>query len=67
MRIRIVRAAQDDLDSQWLYLAENGSLKTVDHFESRVTHVLELLTEQPRMGVARDELRSGLRSFPINA
>ena len=66
MEIRISVEAEADLQNQWLHLASNSSLDSANTFEARVDHVLALLTDQPQMGRARDELIPNLRSFPLD-
>jgi toxin ParE1/3/4 len=59
--------AESDLDDIWHYVAtRSGRVETADRLiDSIVDHIL-LLARFPNMGRARDEdLRPGLRSFPV--
>jgi len=56
--------AGDDIAEIWDFIAED-SLMQADAFVDRLDLKLQLLATQPLMGRARDELTSGLRSFPF--
>lgn len=57
-------AADVDLLEIWSYVSPNG-LDAADEFLDRFERAFELLAEQPFVGRAREELASGLRSFPV--
>jgi len=59
--------ADSDLDEIWYYIAsKSGSLDIADRLIDSITDRFFLLARQPNIGRARDEdLRPGLRSFPI--
>jgi toxin ParE1/3/4 len=59
--------SDSDLDNIWLYIATNsGNFDIADRFIDSITHRFLLLASYPNIGRARDEdLRSGLRSFPV--
>ena len=58
--------AEADLDDIWLYIAkESQSVERAGHFLDRFAVFFTLLTENPYMGRARDDLRRGYCSFPI--
>lgn len=56
--------AQEDLTEIWEYIADD-SINRADAFIDTVDGKLRTLAAQPMMGRARDELMSGLRSFPV--
>lgn len=56
-------AAADILDI-WDYIAED-SLEQADRWVDKLNEKFELLAIQPMIGRARDELATGLRSFPF--
>lgn len=58
-----------DLDDIWYYVAKNsGSADTADRLINSITDRFFLLAGYPHLGRARDEdLRPGLRSFPVGA
>lgn len=59
--------ADFDLDSIWYYVAtESGSIKVADRLIDTITERFLLLANYPNLGRRRDdELRPGLRSFPV--
>jgi len=59
--------ADSDLDDIWCYVAsKSGSVEVADRLIDSITDRFVLLARYPNMGRARDEdLRSGLRSFPV--
>lgn len=58
--------ADSDLDEIWYYVAkESGSVERADGFIDSITGRFYLLSENPYIGRSRDDLRSGLRSFPV--
>ena len=64
-----VRSAQadSDLDSIWYYIAtESGSIEIADRLVDTITERFFLLAQYPHMGRRRDDdLRPGVRSFPV--
>lgn len=67
MAHRLAIEAEADLDDIWFYTARNsGSLEIADRFIEVLTDRFYLLTRNPYIGRRRDEeLRPGLRSFPV--
>ena len=62
---RLSPEAEDQLDSIWLYIAgESGSIDTANRVIDRITERFWVLAQHPFVGRRRDDLRSGLRSFP---
>ncbi|MBZ5570860.1 MAG: type II toxin-antitoxin system RelE/ParE family toxin [Acidobacteriia bacterium] len=59
--------AEADLDGLWYYVAkESGSIEIADRLIDSITERFPLLSRNPRLGRRRDEeLRPGLRSFPV--
>jgi toxin ParE1/3/4 len=64
---RVAPEAEADLDEIWLYIAqESGSLEIADRLIDSLTERFFLLSRNPYLGRRRDEeLRPGLRSFPV--
>lgn len=56
--------AQDDIADIWGYIAEDSELQA-DAFVDRLDAKFQLLARQPGLGRVREELASGLRSFPV--
>jgi toxin ParE1/3/4 len=67
MAHRVALEAEADLDDIWYYIAGgSGSLEIADRFVDSLTERFYLLSRNPFLGRRRDEeLRSGLRSFPV--
>ena len=66
MAHRLSPEAEFDLDSIWLYVAgESGSIENADRIIDTLTDRFWLLAQHPHIGRHRDDLRSGLRSFPV--
>ena len=67
MAHRLAPAATFDLDDIWLYIAkESGSLEIADKMIEAITERFWLISRHQHIGRGRDEdLRSGLRSFPV--
>ena len=59
--------ADSDLDGNWYYVASrSGSVEIADRLVDSITERFFLLASHPNLGRSRDEdLRSGLRSFPV--
>lgn len=58
--------ADSDVDSIWYYIAtESGSVDVADRLVESITERFFLLAKYPHIGRRRDDLRPGLRSFPI--
>lgn len=68
MAHRLASEAQDDLDAIWYYLAtESRNVAIADRVIDRITEAFYLLATHPHIGRRRDEdLRPGLRSFPVS-
>lgn len=64
-RYRLTEAATSDLDSVWLYVAEQGSIPAADHLIEDIVGRFPLLAFHPDMGRAREDFAPGLRSFPV--
>lgn len=58
--------ADDDLLAAWLHIATDNPV-AADNCLDRIQHVCALIAENPAMGIERDELRVGVRSFPVDS
>lgn len=66
MTHRLAPEAETDLDDIWYYVAkESGSVETADRMIDRITETFYLLATHPHLGRRREDLRAGLRSFPV--
>jgi len=65
---RLSLEAEAELDSIWLHVArESGSIETANRVVDDLTESFWLLAQHPRIGRRRDDdLRPGLRTFPVN-
>jgi len=58
--------ADSDLDDIWYYVAkESGSPDRAERFIAFITERFYLLSANPFIGRSRDDLRPGLRTFPV--
>jgi len=58
-------SAENDLLEAWLYIAED-SIDAADRLLDQIDTETRTLLMQPRIGRARDELATGLRSWPTS-
>ena len=65
---RLALEAEAELDEIWRYIArESGSTEIATRVVENITDHFWLLARYPYLGRARDEdLRPGLRSFPVD-
>jgi len=56
--------AEIDLLEIWLYIADD-SVRAANRFTKKITDRFPLLARFPDIGQQRDDLRKGLRSFPV--
>ena len=63
-RLDRTERARRDLIEIWLYIAENDE-RAADALLDRIDDACVLLTESPEIGPARDDIRAGLRYFPV--
>ncbi len=59
-------AAEADLVEVWLQVADDGGNDRADQYISRLQEICELIASQPSMGVAREDIAKGVRSFPVD-
>jgi toxin ParE1/3/4 len=64
---RLAPEAEGELDEIWLYIArQSGSIDIATRVVEKITGRFWLLARYPYLGRARDDdLRPGLRSFPL--
>jgi toxin ParE1/3/4 len=63
---RLALRARADLDDIWEYIViESASEAVADRQIDAFTDRFALLANWPRLGRARDDLRRGLRSYPV--
>jgi toxin ParE1/3/4 len=66
MAHRLAPQARAELSNIWAYIVrEGGSVTAADGVIDAMTERFFLLSQYPRMGRTRDDLRPGLRSYPI--
>ncbi|OPY96964.1 plasmid stabilization protein [Bradyrhizobium sacchari] len=63
-RFRKAQQADLDLDSIWEFIASD-SVRSADKQIARIGEIFEMLLEKPLAERERQELRAGLRSFPV--
>lgn len=69
MAYRLAPEAEIDLDDIWYYITkDSNSIQIADRLIDSITETFFLLATYPHIGRRRDEdLRPGLRSFPVGA
>jgi len=67
MAHRLARAAEAELDDIWCYISkESRTIEIADRVVDSITDRFLLLARNPHIGRRRDDdLRPGLRSFPV--
>jgi toxin ParE1/3/4 len=66
MAHRLAPQARAELNSIWNYIVkEGGNVAAADDIIDAITGRFYVLSEYPRMGRSRDDLRPGLRSFAV--
>jgi toxin ParE1/3/4 len=61
---RLSKEAEKDLEDLWVYLAERNDIAG-DRQVARLLDRFPMLAQFPTMGISRDRLLAGLRSFPV--
>jgi toxin ParE1/3/4 len=59
-------AAETDLVEIWLQIAGDGDYNHADEYISKLQETCVLLAGQPGMGVDRQDIAMGVRSFPVD-
>jgi toxin ParE1/3/4 len=59
-------AAETDLVEIWLQIAGDGDYKHADEYILRLQEIYVLVAGQPGMGVDRQDIAIGVRSFPVD-
>jgi toxin ParE1/3/4 len=63
---RLAPQARANLSTIWNYIVtESGNVAAADGVIDAITERFYLLSEYPRIGRSRDDLRPGLRSFAV--
>jgi toxin ParE1/3/4 len=66
MAHRLAPQARAELSNIWNYIVkESGNIGAADGVIDAITERFYLLSQHPRMGRARDDLRASLRSFAV--
>jgi toxin ParE1/3/4 len=66
MAHRLAPQARAELGNIWAHIVkESGNLAAADSVIDAITERFSLLSQYPRMGRTRDDLRPGLRSFAV--
>jgi toxin ParE1/3/4 len=66
MAHRLAEGVASALEDIWHYTAtESGSIEIADRLIDSLTQRFFLLANHPYVGRQRDDLRAGLRSFPV--
>ncbi|MBE9094706.1 type II toxin-antitoxin system RelE/ParE family toxin [Tychonema sp. LEGE 07203] len=63
-RYRLSQQAEKDLEDIWIYLGQQDEI-AADRQLARLLDRFPMLAQFPNMGRQRNELLTGLRSFPV--
>lgn len=61
---RLSKEAEQDLENLWVYLGERDDI-AADRQVAKLLDRFPMLAQFPNMGISRDRLLEGLRSFPV--
>jgi toxin ParE1/3/4 len=64
--VQYLAAAETDLVEIWLQIAGDGDYNHADEYISRLQEICVLLAGQPGMGVDRQDIAMGVRSFSVD-
>jgi toxin ParE1/3/4 len=62
-QVRLGERAYEDLADIWTWIASEADVDTADAYSARLRGFLAKLTDFPRRGAPRDDLRPGIRSL----
>jgi len=65
MAHRLAPESEADLDELWYHVATNASVEIADRLLDSITTRFFLLGAHPRAGRRRNDLRPGMRAFPV--
>lgn len=60
-------AAKADLIGVWLQIADDRGVDAADAYVEKIRDLCTLIASQPEMGVARNDVADGVRSFPVDS
>ena len=63
--VRFLPLARDDLHEIWEYIAQDN-IEAAERLVNRIEELGQLLAQHPHLGRRREELATGLRSFPMD-
>jgi toxin ParE1/3/4 len=67
LRLRVSAKAQCDLEEIWRYTLETWSEDQADLYVGQVRAAMELLTRNPGLSRAADDIRPGLRKYTVGS
>ncbi len=63
MAFTLSKAADDDLHNMWDYTLDNWGERQADQYTGNLYVRFEWLSENPQLGIERDEIKGGYRSW----
>jgi toxin ParE1/3/4 len=63
-RLRLTAQAEEDLIDIWSYIAQYNPL-AADRLLDALDRKCQTLAQNPQMGMARDDIATGVRHFPV--
>lgn len=67
LRIEYTRDSHEDLEEIALHIALTNSFDVADDYLEQIDHVTKLISENPQMGISREEIDQNFRSFPCRS
>lgn len=66
-RHRLTPAAQQDLSDIWDFTEERWGIKQAELYVRKIVDSISFITDDPRRGRQRDEVRKDYLSFPVGS
>jgi len=65
-KVHIRKRAQQDLKNIWRYSFEHWGQRQADTYYDELKKGMEMILENPKIGIACDDIRQGYRQYHIN-
>jgi toxin ParE1/3/4 len=65
-KIHIQVRAKQDLKNIWLYSFKNWGPRQADKYYDELLEGLTVIVDNPKIGIARDDIRQGYRQYHVN-
>ena len=65
-KVHIQKRAQQDLKNIWQYSFQNWGQRQADAYYDELKKGMEMILENPKIGIVCDDIRRGYRQYQIN-